>query len=91
MTSGVAERRMVDVDMGVMTRAIRSPHGILAGRSRPIQIVATPGSGNGRALATALQLRKALRARRHQANLTVFSDLGSLRRWAAIATRPSRS
>ncbi len=71
--------------MGVMMRAIRNPRGTLAGRSRPIQIVATPGSGNGRGLDTALQLREALRARGHPANLTVFSDLGSLRRWAATS------
>jgi diacylglycerol kinase (ATP) len=52
-------------------------------RSRSIQIVVTPGSGNGRALPTAQALREGLRARRYPASLKVFADLGSLRRWAA--------
>jgi len=56
--------------------------GLLATGSRAIQIVATPGSGNGRALHTALELREALRARGHRARLAVFSDLDSLGRWA---------
>jgi diacylglycerol kinase family enzyme len=51
-------------------------------RSRPIQIVVTPGSGNGRAMSTALELRKALSARRYPSSLEAFSDLDSLRQWA---------
>jgi diacylglycerol kinase (ATP) len=52
------------------------------GGGRPIQIVVTPGSGNGQALATARQLHGALGARRGGARLEVFDDLDSLRRWA---------
>lgn len=64
-------------------RAIPRTRGTLATGSRVIQVVATPGSGNGRALDTTLQLRGALRARGHRVKLEVFSDLDSLRRWAA--------
>jgi diacylglycerol kinase (ATP) len=49
---------------------------------RPIQIVVTPGSGNGRALATARRLHAALGARGRAARLDVFEDLDSLRQWA---------
>jgi diacylglycerol kinase family enzyme len=51
--------------------------------SSPIQLIATPGSGNGRALAAALRLREALEARGHRAALEVFPDLDALGRWAA--------
>ncbi|MGH7266786.1 MAG: diacylglycerol/lipid kinase family protein, partial [Candidatus Rokuibacteriota bacterium] len=51
--------------------------------ARPIQIVATPGSGAGRALDTARRLREALSARGRETSLEVFSDLDGLRRWAA--------
>jgi diacylglycerol kinase (ATP) len=51
-------------------------------KSRPIQIVVTPSSGNGGAIATALRLRDALAARGRRTRLEVFSDLDSLRRWA---------
>jgi diacylglycerol kinase (ATP) len=51
--------------------------------SRVIQIVVTPGSGNGRALHKALHLRDALHARGHRAKLEVFSDLDTLSTWAA--------
>lgn len=51
-------------------------------RSRPIQIVVTPGSGNGQAMPIALALRDALRARRYRSSLEAFSDLDRLRRWA---------
>lgn len=71
-----------------MIRTFRRTRGTLAARSRPIQIVATPGSGRGHALTTALRLRDGLRARGREANLTVFSDLGSLRRWAATNGTP---
>jgi diacylglycerol kinase (ATP) len=57
-------------------------------RGSCIQIIATPGSGNGRALAFARALRTALRARGHGADLEVFSDLDSLGRWAATGSTP---
>ena len=57
------------------TRAAR------AATAGPIEIVVTPGSGNGRAMSTALQLRDALTARRRRTRLEVFSDLDSLHRW----------
>jgi diacylglycerol kinase (ATP) len=57
------------------TRAAR------AATSGPIEIVVTPGSGNGRAMSTALRLRDALAARRRRTRLEVFSDLDSLHRW----------
>ena len=57
-------------------------------RSRPIQIVVTPGSGNGSAMATALELRDALSARRYLSSLEVFPDLDTLRRWASRDSDP---
>jgi diacylglycerol kinase family enzyme len=54
--------------------------------SRPIQLVVTPGSGNGSALATAGRLREALEARRHATRLAEFPDLDQLRRWAVTTT-----
>jgi diacylglycerol kinase (ATP) len=45
--------------------------------------VVTPGSGSGRALGTARELREALQARGREVKLEVFADLNSLRRWAA--------
>ena len=50
--------------------------------TRPIQIVVTPGSGNGSAMSTAVRLRDALGARNVRTSLDVFSDLDSLTRWA---------
>jgi diacylglycerol kinase (ATP) len=52
-------------------------------RSRPIQIVVTPGSGDGAALVVAARLREALRAQRHEVRLDVFHRLQSLRCWTA--------
>jgi diacylglycerol kinase (ATP) len=52
-------------------------------RPRLIEIVATTGSGNGRATRTALQLRETLRASGHEVRVDVFPDLERLRRWAA--------
>jgi diacylglycerol kinase (ATP) len=49
---------------------------------RPIQVVVTPGSGNGRAMHMALELQDALRVRGYQARLEVFADLESLAHWA---------
>jgi diacylglycerol kinase (ATP) len=48
----------------------------------PIQIVVTPESGNGNAMATALRLRDALAADGWPTRLAVFTDLDSLHRWA---------
>jgi diacylglycerol kinase (ATP) len=55
---------------------------------RTIQIVVTPGSGNGRALARAKALADALRARGHRTKLDVFPDLVALRRWASAPPVP---
>ncbi len=55
--------------------------GRLSTRSQPIAIVATSGSGSGRAIDTALQLRDALRGQGCQIKLGVFSSLEGLRRW----------
>ncbi len=48
-----------------------------------VQIVATPGSGHGRSLATARRLRDTLQAHGHRSNLEIFSDLETLGQWAA--------
>jgi diacylglycerol kinase (ATP) len=53
-----------------------------ASQPRLIEIVATPGSGNGRAARTALRLGEILRACGHEVRLDVFPDLERLRRWA---------
>ena len=53
--------------------------------ARQIDIVVTPGSGEGRALGIARRLRRLLR-RRHRATIRSFADLASLMRWAE--TRP---
>ena len=55
---------------------------------RAIQIVATPGSGNGRALHAASRLRQALEVRGHPTELDVFSTLDDLHRWATTGRRP---
>jgi diacylglycerol kinase (ATP) len=47
-----------------------------------VQIVVTPGSGNGSAMSTALELRDALGARDVRTRLDVFSDLDRLSEWA---------
>ena len=71
-------------------RAISATRGRPTSPSRLVEIVATPGSGNGRAMATAVQLREALRARGREVTLEVFSRLEQLHRWAATsATRSS--
>jgi diacylglycerol kinase (ATP) len=57
--------------------------------TRPVQIVVTPGSGDGKAMATALELRDALTARRYLSSLEVFSDLESLNRWAKAESAES--
>src|SRR5882762_10456056 len=48
-----------------------------------VQIVVTPGSGDGRAKSTAERLRKALARRGHYALVQVFADLDRLLEWSA--------
>ncbi len=48
-----------------------------------IQIVVTPGSGEGRAPATAQRLRKALVRRGYETHIQSFVDLDRLQQWAA--------
>jgi diacylglycerol kinase (ATP) len=66
----------------MLTRKGPTGRGIFQRDGRPIQIVVTPGSGNGQALETARQLRDALGARGQETRFDVFEDLDSLRRWA---------
>jgi diacylglycerol kinase (ATP) len=47
-----------------------------------VQIVATPGSGEGRALATARRLATRLKRRGHAVDLHSFVDLAALAQWA---------
>lgn len=51
-----------------------------------IQIVVTPGSGDGRAQAIAESLADALHAARRPARLAQFDDAGRLARWSARCT-----
>jgi diacylglycerol kinase (ATP) len=67
--------------MNTMIRRPAGTRGSRAPTSGPVQIVVTPGSGDGSAMSTALRLRDALAARRRQARLEVFADLHSLHRW----------
>lgn len=67
--------------MRTLIRRVPGARGARAAASGPIQIVVTPGSGNGRAMSTACRLRDALVARRRRTKLEVFSDLDSLHRW----------
>jgi len=46
-----------------------------------VQIVTTPGSGDGRAQATARRLRKALLRRGHEAHIRTFTDFQRLLEW----------
>jgi diacylglycerol kinase (ATP) len=86
---GFGEHRGVGgLDTRMTTQVLSRARERLANRSRLVEIVATPGSGNGRGMATAVRLREALRARGHDVQLEVFAGLESLRRWAATdATR----
>src|SRR5215468_5506221 len=52
-----------------------------------IQILATPGSGDGRARATAEALAEAIRARGHPVAIEVFHDLHRLTRWSRSCPR----
>ena len=47
-----------------------------------VQIVTTPGSGEGRAASTARRLRRALTRRGYEASIRTFADLPALERWA---------
>jgi len=47
-----------------------------------VQIVVTPGSGEGRAMATARRLAARLRRRGHAVDVRIFEDLVALTRWA---------
>jgi len=71
--------------MRTRTLSFTTPNGRVVPfpRSRPIQIIVTPGSGDGRALTTAQEVRDGLRARRYAASFHAFRDLRSLQRWAA--------
>lgn len=48
-----------------------------------VQIVTTPGSGEGRAGATARRVRRALRRRGYDASILTFADFAALQHWAA--------
>jgi diacylglycerol kinase (ATP) len=52
------------------------------GMQDTVQIVVTPGSGEGRALATAARIRKRLGRRGYHASIRTFGDLTSLATWA---------
>jgi diacylglycerol kinase (ATP) len=52
---------------------------------RPVEIVVTPGSGEGRALGIARRLRRVLRRRGRPATIRAFEDLPALLRWAGTA------
>ena len=74
-----------------MSTPIRSPR--KAGRAPvvapgPLQIIVTPGSGNGSALDTALRLRQALAADGWPTRLKKFSRLNKLHLWAKTNRDP---
>ena len=50
--------------------------------NRSVEIVVTPGSGEGRALGLARRLRRLLRRRGRPATIRAFDDLAGLVRWA---------
>lgn len=50
--------------------------------SRPVQIVVTPGSGEGLALATARRLRRRLARRGRETGIRSFANLAALTQWA---------
>jgi diacylglycerol kinase (ATP) len=52
----------------------------------PVEIVVTPGSGDGRALGIARRLRRLLRRRGRPAVIRAFADLPALMRWAQTCT-----
>jgi diacylglycerol kinase family enzyme len=52
-----------------------------------VQIVVTPGSGEGRALATAARIRTLVTRRGYQASIRTFQDLASLTAWAKTSAQ----
>ncbi|HEY3065188.1 MAG TPA: diacylglycerol kinase family protein [Methylomirabilota bacterium] len=50
--------------------------------SHRVRIIVTPGSGEGRATATARRLRKVLTKRGHQTSVQTYTTLSALERWA---------
>jgi diacylglycerol kinase (ATP) len=50
--------------------------------SKPVQIVVTPGSGEGRALMTARRVRRRLAGRGRETSIRSFDDLAALMAWA---------
>jgi diacylglycerol kinase (ATP) len=54
---------------------------------RSVQIVVTPGSGNGQALDTAQRVQRSIQARGWTSRLDRFEDLGSLGRWSGSCGR----
>lgn len=54
-----------------------------SGRTGGVQIVVTPGSGEGRATATARRLAARLVRRGHRVDVRAFADLAALMDWAA--------
>jgi diacylglycerol kinase (ATP) len=53
-----------------------------ARRAEAVQIVVTPGSGEGRAMATARRLAARLKRRAHVVDIRAFADLAALAEWA---------
>jgi diacylglycerol kinase (ATP) len=54
----------------------------LRAMNRTVQIVVTPGSGEGRAMTTARALRKLLEGRGATTNIRTYTNLAALARWA---------
>ena len=57
------------------------------GKNHTVQIVVTPGSGEGRALRTAKRLRRMLRRQGHTCAIGKFGNLPALVRWASRCSR----
>lgn len=68
----------------------RRPSVVPAQTRATVEIVVTPGSGEGRATGTARRLSRLLARRGHQPNVRSFADLPALQQWAA-ALRPGPS
>jgi diacylglycerol kinase (ATP) len=74
--------------MNTSNRRRKKSGGARAASTGPVQIVVTPGSGNGRALPTALRLRQALTADGWSTSLKSFSRLHNLHRWSLTNRDP---
>lgn len=57
--------------------------GAASASTSPVEIVVTPGSGEGRALWTARRLSRLLARRGRDPHIRIFNNLGTLGRWAA--------